>query len=458
MVIDDEAYYAMYARHLSWGYIDHGPVVGWLIKVGTVLCGENGFGTRIIGLLMYGFMSWFLFRFGKSEFNRDTGLILFVTFWINILFHTNGVVTTPDAPLAFFAILAICFYYKAYFIHANYFFPAGVFLGLAFLSKISVFFIALGVFLFPVINAKNRSHLKEYRFYVSFLIAFLIFLPFLIWNYQHNWAFFTYQGSHIARAGTINSFIELWSGTALLLGPVLFYFIVTLSVKYSLFNFKNNAERSSQLFYFGCITIVPLTYFVTHSLFSRFELNWPAPIFYGGIFLFSIHLGENIWKYKKRLFFQWGFSLFLILLITVQTFYPFLPLKGKSDTTNRYFLYTGLLNKLDKYLIRNPDLNQFRISANNYQIPSMVNFYLKPEKEAVCLSIRYHRTLYSFLYPIDLLSGTEMLFIGKGRASPSFLSDYWDNIQFLTDLSSERNGEIIQEYSLWKLSSDVFQR
>jgi len=27
ILIDDEAYYAMYARHLSWGYIDHGPVV-----------------------------------------------------------------------------------------------------------------------------------------------------------------------------------------------------------------------------------------------------------------------------------------------------------------------------------------------------------------------------------------------------------------------------------------------
>ena len=26
MLIDDEAYYAIYSHHLNWGYIDHGPV------------------------------------------------------------------------------------------------------------------------------------------------------------------------------------------------------------------------------------------------------------------------------------------------------------------------------------------------------------------------------------------------------------------------------------------------
>ena len=36
MLIDDEAYYAMYARHLDWGYIDHGPVVGFIIRIFTV--------------------------------------------------------------------------------------------------------------------------------------------------------------------------------------------------------------------------------------------------------------------------------------------------------------------------------------------------------------------------------------------------------------------------------------
>ena len=36
-LVDDEAYYAMYARHLAWGYIDHGPVVAFIIWIFTFL-------------------------------------------------------------------------------------------------------------------------------------------------------------------------------------------------------------------------------------------------------------------------------------------------------------------------------------------------------------------------------------------------------------------------------------
>ena len=46
LLVDDEAYYAMYARHLSWGYIDHGPVVGFVIWIFT-LFNESSFTVRL---------------------------------------------------------------------------------------------------------------------------------------------------------------------------------------------------------------------------------------------------------------------------------------------------------------------------------------------------------------------------------------------------------------------------
>jgi hypothetical protein len=451
-VIDDEAYYMMYSRHLAWGYIDHGPMVALIIKLGTILFGENGFGIRVGGLVLYSFMSMFLFHFGKKEFNSKTGVILFTTFWINILFHTNGIVTTPDSPLAFFSLLSVCIYYKAFMENPDCFYLGGLFLGLAFLSKISVLFIAVGIGLFPVICRPFRAHLKDYRFYLSFVIAFAVFSPFILWNTQNDWAFVKYQGGHISGKGGIDSFIELWSGVALLLGPVLFYYTMTLPWRHVKSLIKDYVNVSSKELYFALVTAVPLFYFIIHSLFSRFELNWPAPIFYGGIFLFSIHLGKTGKSHKKKLLFQWGFSLFLILIITVQTFYPVLPLKGKNDITNRYYLYNGLIKNLNVFLKDHPEFNEYRITANNYQIPSMINLCLKPEKEASCLSIKYHKTLYSFLYPLNSLGGERLLFIEKGNSFPSFLSTYWENIRSLASFQSERDGILIQDYSLWELS------
>ena len=50
-LVDDEAYYAMYARHLSWGYIDHGPVVAFIIWIFTQFS-ESSFTVRLGSVLL----------------------------------------------------------------------------------------------------------------------------------------------------------------------------------------------------------------------------------------------------------------------------------------------------------------------------------------------------------------------------------------------------------------------
>ena len=117
LLIDDEAYYAMYARHLSWGYIDHGPIIAYLIRLFTIF-GENSFTVRLGSLTLLIMLTAFLYRFGKTYFNEATGIIMSLGVSANMLFHTNAVVITPDVPLAFFTIMAIIYYYKAYFIDA----------------------------------------------------------------------------------------------------------------------------------------------------------------------------------------------------------------------------------------------------------------------------------------------------------------------------------------------------
>ena len=132
LLIDDEAYYAMYARHLSWGYIDHGPVIGYLIYLFTIF-GENSFTVRLSAIVMLIILSFVLYNFGKEHFSQMAGIAMSLGISANMLFHTNSVVVTPDVPLAFFSIMAIVYYYKAYFIHERYFYIGGIFLGIAIL-------------------------------------------------------------------------------------------------------------------------------------------------------------------------------------------------------------------------------------------------------------------------------------------------------------------------------------
>jgi len=448
MVIDDEAYYFIYSQHLAGGYIDHGPVIAFLIRGFTLMFGENGFGIRIGGVVLLTGLGVILYYFGKRYFSATTGVVFASTVFANILLHTNGIVITPDAPLVFFNILTIIFYYRAYFDDKKYYYIAGVFLGFALLTKISALFLAMGIILFPLVSRKRREFLSEKRFYLSLLIAFLIFLPFVIWNIRNDFAFIRYQGAHITRGGDLTSFIELWSALALLMGPILFYYSIYLPVKH-IYHYWKKSNNDSKLLYFSLVTAVPVLYFAIHSLFSRFEVNWPAPALFGGLFIFGIYV-SNHWKTKKRLFrLQIIYSLVLILLVTFQTYYPFLPLKGKSDITRRYHIYNCFPHDLKDYLESNPTTQKYRIVANNFQIPSMVNLYIRPVQEATCLSIKYHESLFSFLHPDESLVGGDYLFIGNSIRFPEKIKPYFREVNFLRSFDSVRNGKTIKQFGLW---------
>ena len=448
LLIDDEAYYAMYARHLSWGYIDHGPVIAYLVRLFTIL-GENSFTVRLGALTLLFMLTVFLYRFGKTYFNEATGIIMSLGISANMLFHTNAVVITPDVPLAFFTIMAIIYYYKAYFIDAKYLYAAGILLGLAVLSKVSALFPAVGIILFPFVIQGKRHFLSDIRFYGSLVAALLVFIPFIIWNLQNDLAFVRYQGSHVTSSGSWSDFRGLWLSLLVTIGPVFFYY----SVIKPFLLLKRLLSISPELTYFTIVTIIPTIYFLVHSVFSRMEVNWPAPIFSGGLFLFGILLGENWPVYRKRFIFQVGFSLVLIFIVTVQTFWPFLPIKGKIDVTNRYHIYNAFPSELKAYLQAYPELQNKRLLADNYQIPSMINFYLNPSLEASALSINYHETLYSFLYQDGMFIGKDFLFLKRGKTFPKKFTPYFDDAILLQLFESKRLGQKVAGYSLWSVTN-----
>ena len=441
LLINDEAYYAIYARHLAWGYVDHGPIVAYLIKLFTFIW-ENSFTVRLGATTLMSVLTIILYYFGKKYFNTETGIILSLSLTANMLFHTNSIVITPDVPMTFFTILAMMFYYLAYCVNKKYIYIGGGMLGLAVLSKISALFPAIGIALYPILIKEKRHWLKNIHYYGSFTLAFLIFLPFIIWNFQNDFAFVRNQGSHIYRGGGFGHFINLWLGLAVISGPLFFYF----SVIKPFANLKRWKSSSDSIQFFTIVTIVPLSYFLGHSLFSKFELNWPAPIFLSGLFLLALQINNS----QKRFYYaQIIYSLLLIFIITVQTFKPILPIKGDADITNRYYMYDGFLNGLEKFLNENPELRNTRIATNNFQIPSKINFYLEPKLEATCLSIGYQQTLYSFLYPNITQKNDDFIFIKHGMGFPKFLENHFTEILPLKEFKVRRGDQILSNFSLW---------
>ena len=57
-VMSEECYYWLYGVHLDWSYFDHPGMIGWAIRLGTRLFGNNAIGLRLVAGLSWLCTTW----------------------------------------------------------------------------------------------------------------------------------------------------------------------------------------------------------------------------------------------------------------------------------------------------------------------------------------------------------------------------------------------------------------
>src|SRR6186997_1975336 len=97
---DDEAYYWVYSKFLSWGYFDHPPMIAILVKMGYAIF-PNELGVRLFPLLLNVFS---LFIIEKLLANKNPFLFYAIVLSIAVL-QLAGFMAVPDIPLIFFTAL-----------------------------------------------------------------------------------------------------------------------------------------------------------------------------------------------------------------------------------------------------------------------------------------------------------------------------------------------------------------
>src|SRR5271156_6626777 len=71
----EESYYWNYAQHLDIGYLDHPPMVAWLIKLGTLVFGDTEFGIRLGGIACTVVTALFSYRLTRNLFGEASAVV-----------------------------------------------------------------------------------------------------------------------------------------------------------------------------------------------------------------------------------------------------------------------------------------------------------------------------------------------------------------------------------------------
>jgi dolichol-phosphate mannosyltransferase len=276
----EEAYYWNYAKHLALGYLDHPPMVAWLIHLGTAAFGDHEFGVRIFALLSSLAAAFFAYRLAALLYDRQTGAMAAMLMQVLPFFFMTGIIMTPDAPLT--ACWAGTLYFLASAVferRASAWMGVGVCLGLGMLSKYTIALLGPATLIFLALDPASRGWFRRFAPYGGVLLAVGIFSPVIIWNWQHDWASFAFQSAGRVKEPHRFSLHELAGAILVLLTPLGAYFAVrSLAGRPGPVAPNPDRDDSRRRLFAQVFTLAPLAVFAAFSLVHRVKLNWTGPL------------------------------------------------------------------------------------------------------------------------------------------------------------------------------------
>ncbi len=197
---NDEVYYWTYALFPDWSHFDHPPMLGWIMRLFTLnLTFDSELALRMPSLVSGTLNIWLIFQLGRLIRNERTG-------WYAALLYTASVYATiltgtfilPDTPLGTFYLAALFFFFKA-LDSPVHFLTAGLFTGLAMLSKYSGVFLWVGVGLYLLFY--RRALLRSPFLWGGLAVSLLLFLPVILWNMNRDMTSFAFHTERVAFFG-----------------------------------------------------------------------------------------------------------------------------------------------------------------------------------------------------------------------------------------------------------------
>src|SRR5690606_31853423 len=184
----DELYYMACAENLAAGYVDHPPLSVFILHIITTLFGDSLFVIRLVpaitGAITVFITGLIVIRLGGNKWAQFIACLCSMSL-INFAMHTFYSMNSMDfliwASVAYVMLLIIQRGERKHWIWL------GVVLGVGLLNKISVLFLGAGIFI-GLLLTKERKWLLTPWPYVTGCIAFILFLPFIIWNIQNDFA------------------------------------------------------------------------------------------------------------------------------------------------------------------------------------------------------------------------------------------------------------------------------
>jgi len=450
-----EAYYWSWSRDLALSYFDHPPLASYSIWMTTLVFGQTIFGIKLAAVLWYLAMNVIWASMIQEMFDNSRQ-----TFWTllalnaSIVFELYGFVITPDTPLLFTWTATIYALWKLVQTENHkWWYVAGLFMGLAWLGKYSGIMLVPSVLLFTIVSKNQRKWLLTPHPYLGVVLAILVFSPVLIWNAQHDWMSFAFQGSQRASGmghWKVKHFGELLGSQFFILSPYLFVLIFATLIRYGRKLFSGLEDKILLLLSSGLVTSV---FFVAVSFRSLVKMNWLAPAYWSLVILGIYHLFQSPHRFNRMRAGIFSSLIFLGIGISVVAI-PNVPL-GEGNTWSGWKQAAHDVNAFQDSL-RNAGESTF-IFSTNYKASSLLKFYLPGQPRTYAQDIIGKPALQFDIWPRgeDLKGRTGLLVVDNRREyrfKSKKITSYFSDVKKLKTIRIENFGKLVRKIDIYQCS------
>jgi hypothetical protein len=184
----DELYYIVSTDHLEAGYVDHPPLSIWILAVGRMILGDSLFAVRLLpavaGSAMVFVTGMMVRELGGNRTAQAFACAASVLSLAGIAGSTFYSMNAWD--MVFWSLALLLILQIATEATTRRWALLGVVLGLGLLNKISVLWLGAGLGA-GLLLTPLRSQLRTRGPWMAAGIAFVFFLPYILWNAANDW-------------------------------------------------------------------------------------------------------------------------------------------------------------------------------------------------------------------------------------------------------------------------------
>ena len=414
-ITGDEAYFIQWGQHPDLGFYDHPPMIGWVLAV-LLQVSQAAWWLRLPIIVLPAVVAISIVLAFKQQFQEKA-------YWVAILFllapvNLWGVFITTDTPLIYCTFFSALLFVAArskqsLLLHI----AAGIFLGLAILSK---YFAMLVVLIYCIAFALEKKPRQQITGFILMLATTVPFIAVNVyWNLNHCWAniMFNVFNRHDSAGFSIRTPIIYVLMLVYLVGPPLLYYFYLHRAKWR----DVITEDRARLFFL--LATVPFLFFGAISVVKLIGLHWVLS-FYPFVFITLLFLWDVDTILKAARFMFWFGFLHIVAIVVTSV----RPIEIWKETR----LYDGIvftlkINKIIDEL--QPYAAGYQFATDGYSPSAIISYYAK-RHFIVFGEASSHARQDDLVTDFSKLNGKNILILRKTKPTMDQYQPYFKQVEF----------------------------